>query len=346
MKKKGFTLIELLVVIAIIGILAAILLPALARAREAARRLQCSNNLKQLGLALHNYHAAIRSFPAGTSTSVPEQCRNSSCRGNPMYVPLLPYMEQAALEEQYDYTGDWGYAGWNHSAQNTALAVYKCPSVPLWGDIQNRRDYFGSAGGRQSSWTCRLGEVFRDGLFCINQWVRIADIRDGSSNTIAMAESKLGRNQGMWNPAKPDASYIVFNTGTRPAQPAPVIGHANTFTGRAADLAVINAYYQNCLTLYAAGTGFIDASDEQGRFWVAGRSGWGGYITTLKGPNAGPSCQHNGDVTIVDVREPSSYHPGGAQTMRADGSVAFVSETIDQVTWIGMGSMNGGETVQ
>ena len=76
--------------------------------------------------------------------------------------------------------------------------------MPLWGDIQNRRDYFGSAGGRQSSWTCRLGEVFRDGLFCINQWVRIADIRDGSSNTIAMGESihpaKWGLGDGYADP--------------------------------------------------------------------------------------------------------------------------------------------------
>ncbi len=204
-RRCGFTLVELLVVITIIGILISLLLPAVQSAREAARRLQCTNNLKQLGLALHNYHQALKSFPAGTSTSIPGNCKNGSdCRGNPMYVPLLPYVEQAAIEQRYSYVLDWGYASWGDSAQNAGLGVFQCPSMPLWNEVQNRRDYFGCSGGRESSWTCRFGEVFRDGLFCINQWVRIEDIRDGSSNTIAMGESshpaKWGSGDGYGDP--------------------------------------------------------------------------------------------------------------------------------------------------
>jgi len=261
---------------------------------------------------------------------------------------MIPYLEQSALADRINWTWYWNDATYtqNRTVADSFINTLQCPSDPGQGnDYGNMAPTsYGLCHGPTTTWDVSNSQAVA--MFDRMFWCKMANIQDGTSNTIAMAESKLGRNQGMWNPAKPDASYIVFNTGTRPAQPAPVIGHANTFTGRAADLAVINAYYQNCLTLYAAGTGFIDASDEQGRFWVAGRSGWGGYITTLKGPNAGPSCQHNGDVTIVDVREPSSYHPGGAQTMRADGSVSFVSETIDQATWIAQGTMNGGETVQ
>ena len=113
--QAGFTLVELLVVITIIGILIALLLPAVQAAREAARRLQCQNNLKQLGLALHNYESVYNCFPAADSVRIPAQCQGSSnCRGAPMTMVILPYLEQGNLESKYDYGAATSVTdGWN-----------------------------------------------------------------------------------------------------------------------------------------------------------------------------------------------------------------------------------------
>jgi len=157
MPRRGFTLVELLVVIAIIGILIALLLPAVQAAREAARRMQCSNNLKQIGLALHNYHTAFRCFPAGATVSVPTGCNGSDCRGTAMMVVLLPYLEQSALEQIYHpyYPANLAWLRFlSDNPQNAVYAsipAYMCPSQNKWSAMTNRKDYFGCAGGRTAS---------------------------------------------------------------------------------------------------------------------------------------------------------------------------------------------------
>ncbi len=199
-RSHGFTLIELLVVIAIIGILVALLLPAVQAAREAARRMQCSNNLKQIGLALHSYHDTHQRFPAGTSTSIDEQCDGGDCRGNPMYIAIMPYMELSNIEEEYDYELVLGWLAWpavSGGVHETHVPVYQCPSINKWDEYDNRRDYFGVMGGRTAVARSRFGDNFVDGLFNINLWVQISHIVDGSSHTLAVGESIHPAKWGM-----------------------------------------------------------------------------------------------------------------------------------------------------
>ncbi len=206
-QKSAFTLVELLVVITIIGILIALLLPAVQAAREAARRLQCCNNLKQLGLALHSYHEALNSFPAASQVKIPEHCAGSiNCRGTSLYVTLLPFIEQLGLEGEYDYNMSWiEWAQAHPELNNTRLAVYQCPSDDRSQEYPDSRVYFGVCGGKppREAFNWR-GDVYIDGLFVMNRWRRIADIRDGTAQTFAIGESvhpaKWGLGPGYGDP--------------------------------------------------------------------------------------------------------------------------------------------------
>jgi len=194
MRTKAFTLVELLVVIAIIGILVALLLPAVQSAREAARRMQCQNNLKQLGLALHNYESAHGMFPAGTMIDYTNASNcGADCRGTSFYISILPYFEQAAVEEHYDYeqwNGWLGQVAENMQVLNSVrLEMYICPSVSQWNFHHPRRDYFGVVGGKTLKHHGWRGDIFEDGLFYMNSFHRMAEVRDGSSQTMAIGES-------------------------------------------------------------------------------------------------------------------------------------------------------------
>ena len=349
-RRKGFTLIELLVVIAIIAILIALLLPAVQQAREAARRTQCKNNLHQLGLAQHNYHDAFRTFTpnpmAGTTEAVGGRYLQSwlAWSGTAM---LLPYMDQAPLYNManFHYRWDNNNGGTrNRQVSRTKIASLACPSDPGAGPgytAAMAANSYCISSGPVSSWS--VGAL-KPGFATFGRGSPVRDIQDGTSNTIAMSECRIGLNWGQWDPTvRPREPAYRVVTGTR-------LQRSNNSAGRVwrntpAHIAQINTYYQNCLAMYDAGTGWHGSSDEQGRYWASGRVYWGPWHTTLVGPNKGPSCDRDSSVTDMDLRDPSSYHEGGVHALLADGSVKFVSENIDQGLWIAVGSIRGNETV-
>jgi prepilin-type N-terminal cleavage/methylation domain-containing protein len=205
----GFTLVELLVVIAIIGILVGLLLPAVQAAREAARRMQCSNNIKQMGLALQNYESAHRTFPpgfisrvtgvwpGGGNTPIPE-----AGPGWSFYAMILPYMEQPAVYQQIDFSRPITDVV-HQAARSTRISSYQCPSdvwnepVTVWPDSIGIRDlahcsYIGCLGGGNPAdapgYTAMYEEAPFNGMFHRNIPVKHAHITDGTSNTIGLGE--------------------------------------------------------------------------------------------------------------------------------------------------------------
>lgn len=343
LRKKGFTLVELLVVIAIIGVLIALLLPAVQQAREAARRMQCSNQLKQLGLALHNYHDTYGAFVPRRQG--PQQSSNRLSG----YVGLLPFLEQAALYDQIR-AGDssngiapWGptpWSGW--SVWNRAPQMLVCPSGTSEHSSPEYVNYSFSVGdsisANNGSFTNGIVSNTVRGLFHAQRGTNMREITDGTSNTIAMSERLV----------------TFFSTGAKQ--------QVRVNQGTATGLSGLGSNPGACLAA-ADGAFFANPSSVKGRTgwkWTDGQIEKIGFTTVLP-PNA-PSCIEGSDVNgdgSTTILPPSSNHPGGAMGMFADGSVSFITETIDtgnlsvaSVTngqspygvWGAMGSKSGGES--
>lgn len=219
-KQRGFTLVELLVVIAIIGILIALLLPAVQAAREAARRSQCTNNLKQIGLALHNYHDALRTFPSGV-VNFPAKAM-ADTRGWGWGALILPYLEQSALHDQLQVTripfGGGVYPAPATPLTQTPLSAYRCPS-DRGPDINARRGNHGTSNysgvfgngtpaGRDPDGTSYGNEFSSshewragNGMFFPDSAVRIRDLGDGTTNVVAVGERAYGVAGGLRAPS-------------------------------------------------------------------------------------------------------------------------------------------------
>ena len=203
MSRRGFTLIELLVVIAIIAILIALLVPAVQKVREAAARTQCQNNLKQLGLALHNHHDTFKRFPPGILRNQGAPTAPTPEAANRRYswcTEVLPFIEQDNVQKLFNYTNfnaNRGLTGNNATVSWRVIPTYVCPSDPLKNDAVDRSDAtanpprdwgltcYGANAGRRSY---RRNVQTQDGPFIHNVYRRFADITDGTSNTIFVGE--------------------------------------------------------------------------------------------------------------------------------------------------------------
>jgi len=313
--RRGFTLIELLVVIAIIAILVALLLPAVQQAREAARRSSCKNNLKQLGLALQNYHDTHSVFPPG--------------RGGPghqggdrwsAHVHLLPYIEQGALYDawmsQAEAPGYPNIRPWNEWTSGGTIPTGAdinsiiCPSDPY------QKNLMGGQGGTNYAFCGgdnphRLDDRDGRGCFCRESSVKIRDILDGTSNTIVVGEivrPKGGQALGdVVRPSSGDWNSIMDN-------PSQCQAMFNKSTGL-------------YITPVPSSGEFTGGDQKQGY-----RYGDGGtvftFFTTILPPNS-PSCMRQRNDSGDGILSSGSRHSGGAQFCLADGSVRFISENID-----------------
>jgi prepilin-type N-terminal cleavage/methylation domain-containing protein len=319
-RPRGFTLIELLVVIAIIAILVALLLPAVQQAREAARRTQCRNNLKQLGIAIHNYHDTFNAIPPAETHT--DYNLNGAIRGPrrlSAFVSLLPYFEQANLynliSTAVSTRGDSGPVPWDggFAPFNTRLPAILCPSDPdtTEGGSIGKTNYMFSRGDGNwdhNQWSGNGGRGQRgffssagdgnDGSNGRNRNFR--DVIDGLSNTIAMSERSKGQPGQRFANA---GALSVNNGGALRDNPASVLPK------------LVQGEIQG------------DFRTWSGTRWPDGAPAFTGHTTQL-GPNKG--CYVQGGWDGEDgIYEPSSRHTGGVVCLLGDGGVTFISDNID-----------------
>ncbi len=364
---RGFTLVELLVVIAIIGILIGLLLPAVQAAREAARRMECTNKLKQLGLAVQNYHDATQMLPSARASfyySFPDVV--ASVQGTvenwgTTFI-ILPYMEQQAL---YNTVLQTIKTTTNASARqnpnismpsNIKVDAFYCPSdsesvgsfsttpdkpkcsyLTCRGDTFQRNDFIGSLIGNPTNTSLYMAGADRAG-FWPWYWKGLESIIDGTSNTLAWSETVTSKSPDD-NRVKAGMVYLEgwgFSTG--PEQCFNAIDTQNS------------AFYKSTLT----------KSSYKGAWLGEGRCGAAGFTTVMPPNNASADFSKGLDASLY-IMTPSSNHSGGVNVAYFDGSVRFISETIDTKerknchpvpnkgasvygVWGAMGSANGGET--
>jgi prepilin-type N-terminal cleavage/methylation domain-containing protein len=308
-RSRGFTLIELLVVIAIIAILIALLLPAVQQARESARRTQCKNNLKQLGLAIHNYHDVHNCIPIADV--------NGTVNPVSAHARLLPYIEQSALYALVDFNVPYDHAN-NVTARMTELPAFRCPSDPtrLPASIGGRNNYYWNAGNGVVMYSSgATGQPAPNGIIFHNKRYRFNDITDGLSNTSAMAEKLTSDGSNGISTPKTD----TFAPGTYPNN---------------ADEATLQCNAVDVTDLSRQGYSNV------GGPWLQQYHSTNQFNHVL--PPNGRSCMYPPGRIATTA---NSQHTGGVQILLCDGSARFVSENIDIATWRALGSIGDGEVI-
>ncbi len=314
-KKPGFTLVELLVVIAIIGVLIALLLPAVQQAREAARRMQCTNQQKQLGLAIHNYHDTFGSFPPaaiwlGSGSTAPGNGRDASW-GATWALMILPFIEQNNLHAQYNFGAvarSGGASSGNNQVTREKPEAFLCPSHPevtgrLTQDFNGfaKVNYAVSLGAARQWRRSDFNNNARKGAFsCVEQYgASFRDITDGTSNSVMLSEifnvSSGGDDRGAWG----------WNTGA-------------TFNGR-------------------NGSNILTPNDNQQ--YDSSHYSFNSTSQTIYGMNSNPD-------TLDGCVAARSFHPGGVIMCLGDASCQFVSETIDETVYVNALAIADGNPTQ
>lgn len=318
-RRAGFTLIELLVVIAIIGVLVSILLPAVQQARSAARRVQCTNNLKQQGIALHNYHETYSTFPASYLADTRHPSRDATTYDGPngfaWGAALLPYLDQGTLANRLR-TDRPCWDPVNADAVKTSLPVFQCPSdsgPPGAFAVKNStgatlatfgRSSYAASVGQEEPWgkTAEDYSTIADGPLFRNSRVRAADVTDGLSQTVFLGEHSSVLSSKTWVGVVPGAAVCANNPGTFPLS--------------SCDLAatLVNVHSGPSSNEIDPLTGFAP----------------------IHAPNS-PLCH---------VCQMYSQHDDGANVAMGDGSVHFISQFIHQPTWAALSSRAKRETIQ
>ncbi len=349
---RGFTLIELLVVIAIIAVLIALLLPAVQAAREAARRAQCTNNLKQIGLAIHNYHSSYDTFPMGVSASNNTWNSSNGCsaqvtwNGWSVHGLMLPFLEATPVFNAINFAFDPLVCN-SQNFQNTAFLTlipgFLCPSDPYSGRRTGFiNNYCGSIG--TSIGVVQNYPSNSSGVFSYQTPYSLRDITDGSSNTVAFGESLVGNGGAKTNYRGNGVAGVCYvwtlDASANPAQTMATLNTCNTGWNQAV----------NSSSPYG---GAPNIGVNRGMYW-----GWGceamALINTIVPPNSqqypwnacrsGCTCGYH-DMDHAEIANVTSQHPGGANVLFADGHVQFIKSSLSINVWWMLGTKDNGDIV-